>query len=69
MLKGGGEQNLTLVTIEKIANALQVDIVTLFGYEDLSGEKQKLIHIVEFWGDKSDEDLDRVIIILKQVFK
>lgn len=64
-----GEQNLTIQTLEKIADALSVEIRELFEYEGLKINKPKLWDIVEILIDKNDEELDRVLIILKQVFK
>lgn len=64
-----GEQNLTLLTLEKIAKALKVDFGRLFGYEEFSEKNPKIMHIVELLSDKSDEDLEKAFLILKQVFK
>lgn len=64
-----GEQNITLITLEKIANALKVDSRSLFDYEELSGRNPKIFSIVEFLSDKSDHDLEKAFLILKQVFK
>lgn len=64
-----GEQNVTLITLEKIANALKVDSCSLFDYEELSGRNPKIFSIVEFLSDKSDHDLEKAFLILKQVFK
>lgn len=64
-----GEQNLTLLTLEKIANALNVESGWLFGYERYGTRFPKIMHIIELLSDKSDEDLEKALLILKQVFK
>lgn len=63
-----GEQNVTLLTLEKIANALKVDLHTLLDYEELSERNPKIFSIVEFLSNKSDHDLEKALLILKHVF-
>lgn len=64
-----GEQNVTLLTLEKIAHALKVEFGELFGYENFSEKNPKIMPIVEFLSDKSDHDLEKTFLILKQIFK
>lgn len=63
-----GEQNLTLLTLEKIAQALRVDFRELLEYQGLPGHSRKLLEIVELLKGKNEADLKRVNIILQQFF-
>ncbi|MEX1029153.1 MAG: helix-turn-helix transcriptional regulator [Paenibacillaceae bacterium] len=63
-----GEQNVTLLTLEKIAHALKVEFGELFGYENFSEKNPKIMHIVEILSDKSDQDLEKAFLLLKLVF-
>lgn len=66
-----GEQNLTIQTLEKISDALQVDINELFKYGEFKTaiKRQKLWDIIEVLHGRSEEELERALIILQQVFK
>lgn len=65
-----GEQNLTIQTLAKISEALQVEINELFQYGEFkTTDRQKLWDIIEVLQNKNDDELDRVLIFLKQVLK
>ncbi|GIQ67907.1 XRE family transcriptional regulator [Xylanibacillus composti] len=62
-----GEQNITLLTLEKIATALGVEAKELLAYQGLPYD-QRVLEAIKLLDGKSEEDLKRAVIVLKQLY-
>lgn len=64
-----GQINCSILTLEKIARALEVEIEDLFDYSPLAKyrKSKKMMEIVEMCLKRDAERLDRVITVIKMI--
>ena len=64
-----GQINCSILTLEKIAHALEVEIEDLFNYSPLDkhSKSEKMKEIVELCLGRDEAGLDRVITVVKMI--
>lgn len=63
-----GERNVTLHTLDKIAQALKVEVKELLAYQGMPID-QRLLVVLKILEGKSDKDIRRATIVLEQLFE
>lgn len=63
-----GTKNVTVETIEKIATALDVNIRVLFDYQGLPAHHPRMLEIFELLKGRGDDELQRVINVIQNMF-
>ncbi|CAG7648100.1 helix-turn-helix domain-containing protein [Paenibacillus allorhizosphaerae] len=68
-----GEKNITLLNLEKMAEALEVEVQELFRYADIqlgpTNKQRDLQEMVDLLIKQSDEDIVKAKIILREIFR
>jgi transcriptional regulator with XRE-family HTH domain len=67
-----GEKNITLLNLEKIAEALEVEVQELFRYADIhmghTNKQRDMQEIVDLLLNQSDEDIIKAKAILREIY-
>lgn len=62
-----GERNITLQTLEKIADALNVEAKELLAYQGMPID-QRILSVIKSLEGRSDKELKRAANVLEQLF-